>query len=217
MIVSLESVAFGPASHCTASAVIPFRACHQESAITATPAASPYRLPLSATTSRTPGSRLAAAASKRAGVPPTLGLIATAAYLSPGTRTSIPNTARPLDFSAESSRGVGLPSSVNSASRLSVTREGRCATASPTNSPNRSRDAPDTTTPCSTRHSAMFTPSRAAAAATSDARAEAPASRIGIQQSRMLDEPPVIITPTFRTTFAVIHFTPRTTRPFASG
>ena len=135
--------------------------------------------------------------------------MATAAYTMPGRFTSIPKVLSPRDFAAESSRAVAVPNSANSAVRLSVTRDGRCATASAATSPKRRRIVPHTTTPWSTRQVAASTPSRAAAAATSDARADAPASRMGIQQSRTLDDPPVIMTPSSRIVFAVIHFTLR--------
>ena len=51
----------------------------------------------------------------------------------------------------------------------------------------------------------------------SDARADAPASRMGIQQSRRLDDPPVSMTPSSRAVFAIIQRTVRSSAPSASG
>ena len=74
----------------TASAESACRASHQLSATTATPGGSPALLPASCTTARTPGCPMAASRSKRAGVAPSTGDIATAAYFIPGSRTSMP-------------------------------------------------------------------------------------------------------------------------------
>jgi len=69
---------------------------------------------------------------------------------------------------------------------------------------------PAYTTPPSVRHCDSGTDARAAATATSCARAVAPASRAVSHTSRTLDEPPVIITPISRIVLAVSQRTART-------
>ena len=135
-----------------------------------------------------------------------------------GNDTSMPYVAVPFDLAAESRRGIGLPTMVKSAAALSVISDGRCDTASAASSPKRNRrPSALITVPCSARQVDAVTPQVAAAAAMSDARADAPASRIGIQQSRTLDDPPVIMTPSSRAVLAIIQRIPRTSVPSASG
>ncbi len=70
---------------------------------------------------RTPGTALAARASKDLTVAPNTGGRATTAVSRPGKRTSMPNWARPVVFSGVSKRFVGLPMSFQSFGSLSVT------------------------------------------------------------------------------------------------
>ena len=67
--------------------------------------------------------------------------------------------------------------------------------------------------PDSTVISSARTFHSSAAAATSIARADAPACRIGSQRSFTLDDPPVIITPLVRIVLAVNHAAVRWTVP----
>jgi isoquinoline 1-oxidoreductase beta subunit len=63
----------------------------------------------------------------------------------------------------------------------------------------------------------LWLPMREAGAASSIWRAAAPASRMGNQRSFTLDEPPVIIAPTWLTTLAVRWLAARRTKPWLSG
>ena len=77
------SVAFGPASHWIASASRALRACHHESATTATPREV-------STTARTPGMPRAFSSLNVLTEPPSTGGCASAAYSMPGSFTSMP-------------------------------------------------------------------------------------------------------------------------------
>jgi hypothetical protein len=72
----------------------------------------------------TPGTAFAAAASKLATLPPNTGQRSATAYSMPGSRTSIPNVARPFAFGGASRRFVGLPMIVNCAGSFSATLAG---------------------------------------------------------------------------------------------
>ena len=112
-----------------------------------------------------------------------------------GTRTSIPNSVLPFTLSGMSSRGVDFPSRrkvVGSLSGTSPVGTG-CLAASAARSPYDAvrLDGPWVTTLAIVEHSDAGTPHRAAAAATSIARAVAPARRSGMYELRVLWLPPV--------------------------
>jgi hypothetical protein len=131
----------------------------------------------------------------------------------------MPKRALPSILAGVSSRCWGRPMSWYCDGDLSGTSEGSdCFAASAASSP-KPAERPDAwdTTPEATVHSAAGTLQRAAAAATSIARALAPASRIGPHRSFTLDEPPVIMTPISRMVLAVIQAAMRWMTPCSSG
>ena len=216
---ALLSVAAGPWSHVTSTAWTACIACQGLSATAAT-APLPPRWPGTASTRLTPGSASAAVPSTVATLPPSVGHITTLAYSMPGSTVSVPKRALPSCLPAASRRGMGLPISVHWAAVLRRGLSGSgCLAAASTNSPNRAlRPEPAwITTPLLARHSATGTAQPCAAAATSMARALAPACRIGSQLSLMLDEPPVTIRPISRMVLAVIQAAPRRSVLWSSG
>lgn len=215
---AFDSAAAGPWSHSTVTAATALRACQGVSAITATAPVPPFRAS-TASTFFTPGSFSAAAPSMRATLPPRVGHITTAACSRPGGFASMPNTALPSSLPRASMRVSGLPMRRNCAGSLSATLPGSgCCAARAASSPKRARwPAACSTTPACTLHSVACTFHCAAAARTSMARALAPASRMGRHRSLMLDEPPVIITPTSRMVLAVSQPATAFMEPSLSG
>ena len=137
----------------------------------------------------------------------------------PGCNTSMPKRAVPSILRAASRRGSGWPMSLKADASLSVGLRGKgMPAATAANSPKRA-DWPErcVSKPADTCTSSAATPHFAAAAATSMARAEAPAWRIGSHRSLMLDEPPVIIRPISRTVLPVSHSRPLRNAPSSSG
>ena len=108
--------------------------------------------------------------------------------------------------------------SLKVAGSLSTGLVGKGKAAAAASSPKRA-DWPDAcvSLPLLTFTSAAGTPHFAAAAATSMARADAPASRIGNHRSLMLDEPPVIMSPISRAVLPLSHSRPLRNAPSASG
>ncbi len=172
-----------------ASASRPCLAAQKWSATTATPLGT-------RTTDRTPGTALALVSSSDFTFPPNTGGRATTAVRRPSNCTSMPNRARPVIFSGVSRRLVGFPMSFQSLGSLSCTVFGAGSLAAASaSSPYRARLLPAITTPFSVRQSAGLTPNFWAAAATSTARAVAPAWRHRSNSDQVLLEPPVICMP----------------------
>ena len=179
-------------SHSTTSASRPCFAAQKSVASTATPVGT-------CTTSVTPGTAFAFAASNDFTVPPNRGGCATRAVSMPGSFTSWVKVALPVTLAGMSRRGTSsFPMRRKADASLSVTFAGTGSfAASATSSPKRA-DLPEPvwlTTPLATVMSPAGTPQRAAAAATSIARAAAPASRMGWNELRIVLLPPVPIAP----------------------
>ena len=101
-IAALSRCALPPGSHVIFKASRARSACQKCSATITTP-------PSVRMTLRTPGIASAATESSASTLPPSTGLCASAAYNSPGSLTSIPNSALPSTLLAESIRNRGLP------------------------------------------------------------------------------------------------------------
>ena len=114
---SVLSAAYGPSSHAITSAARPFLAAPIWSATTATASSS-------RTIWRTPRTALALLSSTLFRRPPNTGDCASVAIFTPGGRASMPNTALPLTFAGVSSRLAGVPISLKSSGRFSVTFSG---------------------------------------------------------------------------------------------
>jgi hypothetical protein len=146
------------------------------------------------TTSTTPGTAFAAVASKDLTVAPNSGGRCSTATSMPGKVTSRVNWAVPLLFAGTSTRGSFWPISLKSLGSFRVTLAASgCAAALPASSPKLAcrREAAWLSTPRSTTISAAGTFHSAAAAATSMARAVAPAWRSCIQEFAIALLPPV--------------------------
>ena len=179
----------------------------------------PPAYPSTASTFFTPGEASAARPSNEATRPPSVGHMVTVAYSMPGRSTSRPKPALPVALARASRRGRGWPMSLNCAGVFRVTAPGSGSLAAASASSPKPALRPEgwSTRPASTRSSATGTPHCAAAAATSIARADAPASRMGSHRSFMLELPPVIITPISRIVRAVMRPARRLSRPWSSG
>ena len=132
----------------------------------------------------------------------------------------MPKRALPSCLAAASCRRIGLPIRVNWSAVFSTGWSGSGSLAARSaSSPKRSWRllAAWRTTPWATLQSATGTPQAWAAAATSMARALAPASRIGIHKSLTLDEPPVACRPNSRMVLAVMWPARRLMVPSLSG
>jgi hypothetical protein len=132
-------------------------------------------------TSTTPRTARAALSSTEIALPPNRGGCATSTVSASGRATSMVYSASPVDFSGESSLGTALPIKVNCCGSLSFTSFGGVILAAcSASSPNVAClvDALWRTTPLRTLISCAGTPHSCAAAATSIARAVAPALRI---------------------------------------
>ena len=146
------------------------------------------------TTSITPGTDFAAAASNEATVPPNRGGRLTSATRIPGNATSMVNCAVPLVFGGTSTRGSFDPIRVKSLRSFNGALSGAGTLAAcVARAPNEASRllAPWRTTPRSIVISLAGAPHCAAAAAISIARPMAPASRICIHELGMALLPPV--------------------------
>src|SRR6266480_426058 len=175
-------------SHVTLSASRPFLADHMSLPITATPRGI-------CTTSITPATALALVASNELTLPPKRGGRMTTAVIMPGSMTSMANCCLPVDLARASSRGsFSLPTMLKAAGSLRLTCVGTGSFAAlPASSPKVAlRPAPVCdTTPWLTLISLAGTAHALAAAATSMARAVAPAWRSCCQELATAVEPPV--------------------------
>ena len=198
------SDALGPSSHVIWSARRPSTACQYVSAMTATPLTLPtpqapvpsHGVLSSCTTCRTPGIPLVRVASKLRTLPPNTGERSTLAMSMPGMRTSMPNCAVPFTLDGVSRRCVRWPSRRKSFGSLSGGFAGTgSAAAFWASSPYVSRWLVPVcaTTPFSVLQAAGSAPQVCAAAATSIARAVAPALRRMSHDVRTLVLPPVDI------------------------
>ncbi len=181
--------AAGPSCQVTASLSRPCIAAQVLVATTATP------LEIF-TTSSTPATLRAAPSSTLAIVPPKVGALSTLAYTIPGTLTSIPYCAVPRDFASTSRRLGEVPIRKKRPGSLSGTCLGTgIVPASTASSPyDRLRFEPAwCTAPSLVVHSDAGTFQRLAAAATSIARAAAPAPRSSGYITAMLVLPPVVM------------------------
>ena len=175
-------------SQVTLNASRPFFADHMSRPTTATPRGI-------CTTSTTPATAFALVASNELARAPKRGGRMTTAVIISGSITSIANCCLPVDFARASSRGsFSLPTILKSVGFLRGTFAGTGSfAAAPASSPRvalRPVPACDTT-PSLTVMSVAGTPQRAAAAATSIARAVAPASRSCCQELATAVDPPV--------------------------
>ncbi len=181
-------------SQLTTSASRPFLADHMSRPTTATPRGI-------CTTSMTPGTAFAFVASNELTFAPKRGGRMTTAVIMPGSMTSMANCCLPVDFARASSRGsFSLPTILNAEGSLSLTSLGTgCLAALPASSPKVAfLPAPAcATTPSLTVISPAATFHCLAAAATSMARAVAPASRNCFQEFATEVEPPVSWMPPF--------------------
>ncbi|CAG4901321.1 hypothetical protein R69919_02826 [Paraburkholderia gardini] len=131
----------------------------------------------------------------------------------------MPKRALPSIFDAASIRRSGLPMIVNCAGSFRSTLRGiGCRAASAVSSPKLAvRPDGCVILPATTLQSTARTSHFAAAALTSIARADAPASRIGVHRSLRLDEPPVVFTPKSRVNLRTIQTARRLISPSSSG
>ncbi len=173
-------------SHSTFSASRPFFAAQNVVAMIATPVGI-------STTKRTPGMPDTLLASKPFSRWPKRGACATTAVSMSGSFTSCVKDAVPLDFAFESVRGTCLPMNTKSFASLSLIALGTgCFPAASASSPKVAfLPLACDTTPFCTRIASAGTFHCSAAAATSIARAAAPACRYCSNELAIAVEPPV--------------------------
>src|SRR4051812_39117702 len=187
-IVALLTLAFGPSSQTTGSAVTAVFAFQKPSATTATP------LSPTATTDLTPRIPCTLAASKLLTLPPCTGQSRIAATSMPGNLTSMPYISEPSTFGAVSSRFTGLPAIFQSFGSLSLISFGGSSLAAASAPLPKVIVRPEGScviTLLAALHSAGGTLQSAAAARISISRAAAPPSRTYLFDSRIPRLPPV--------------------------